>query len=184
MSAGNTQRGTRFRAPLSVFSDTKKTLVQLFDSTGALLVTPAASVVNANALLPTAPGNFGSLRVAKVLFDFAVDGGATGAIQPVGSVNLPANAMIVGATVDVIAAVTSLGSATVAIGTDAGSSATSILAATAKASLTLAALINGVPVFATPVKMSAPGNVIFTVGTAALTAGKIEVAIYYVVFSN
>lgn len=185
MSAGQTQGpGTDFRAPLFVYTDTKKTKVQITDSSGNLLVSPTQAVKNANAILPISPGNFGDLKVAHVIYDFAVDGGAQGAITPVGTVNLPNKAIIVGGTANIIAAVTSLGSATVSIGTSAGSSATSILAATAKASLTLAALLNIVPVFATPIKLTAAGNVTFTVGAADVTAGKIEAFLLYYVASN
>lgn len=128
------------------------------------------------------PGN-SVLRAAKAVYSFAVDGGAVSTITPNGTVNLPANAVIVAATVNSTTAVTSAGAATVAVGTSAGSSTTSILGATAKASLSANALINGVPVFATPVKLTAAGNITFTVGTAALTAGVIEAVVYYYVAS-
>ena len=121
------------------------------------------------------------LRVAKAVYNFAIDGGAVSTITPNGTVALPDNAVIVAATVNSTTAVTSAGSATVAIGTSAGSSTTSILGATAKASLSADAVLNGVPVFATPVKLTAAGNVTFTIGTAALTAGVIEVTLYYTV---
>lgn len=120
-----------------------------------------------------------ALRIAKAIYSYAVDGGAVSTITPVGTVALPANAVIVAATVNSTTAVTSSGAATVSIGTSAGSSATSILGATGKASLSANAVLNGVPVFATPVKLSAAGNITFTVGTAALTAGVIECVVYY-----
>lgn len=125
-----------------------------------------------------------NMNVAHAIYSFAVDGGAIGAITPVSTVVIPANAIIVGATINSTTAVTSAGSATLAVGTTAGSSATSILAATAKASLSLDALINGVPVFATPVKMSAAGSIDVTVGTAVLTAGVVEIFVYYTVAAN
>lgn len=121
------------------------------------------------------------LRVAKAVYNFAIDGGAVSTITPNGTVALPDNAVIIAATVNSTTAVTSSGAATVSIGTSAGSSATSILGATAKASLSADAVLNGVPVFATPVKLTAAGNVTFTIGTAALTAGVIEVTLYYTV---
>lgn len=128
---------------------------------------------------PSAGLSFG--RVAKAVLDFTTDGGAISTIIPKKTVRLPANAVIVAATVNSTTAVTSAGAATVSIGTSAGSSTTAILAATAKASLGANALINGVPVFATPVKLTAVGDVTFTVGTAALTAGVVEVNLYYFV---
>jgi hypothetical protein len=121
------------------------------------------------------------IRIARAKYDFAVDGGAISTITPANSETLPANAIIVGGTVNVTTAVLSAGSATVAVGTSAGSSTTSLLAATAKATLSINAILNAVPVFATPVKMSAAGTITFTIGTATLTAGVIEVFVFYVV---
>lgn len=43
------------------------------------------------------------------------------------------------------------------------------------------ARINAVPVFATPVKLTAAGNITFTIATAALTAGVIEATFLYYV---
>jgi hypothetical protein len=123
----------------------------------------------------------GNLRMARAIYDFSVDGGAVSTITPKKTVTLPDNAVIVGGTVNSTTAVTSAGSATVSVGTSAGSSTTSLLAATAKASLSADAVLNAVPVFATPVKLTAKGDVTFTVGTAALTAGVIEVTLFYFV---
>lgn len=120
-----------------------------------------------------------NLLVARARFDFALDGGAVGAITPKFTVTLPANAVIVAGTINSTTAVTSGGAATVSIGTTAGSSAASILAATAVASLSANARLNAVPVFATPVKMTAAGDINITVATAALTAGVIEVVVMY-----
>lgn len=125
-----------------------------------------------------------TLNVAHALYSFAVDGGAIGAITPVSTVSIPASAIIVATTINSTTAVTSAGSATVSVGTTAGSSASALLAATGKASFTTDALLNGVPVFATPVKMTAAGNINITVGTAALTAGIIEIFVYYTVALN
>ena len=120
--------------------------------------------------------NFG---VAYAKYDFSVDGGAQTAITPVINTAIPDNALLMGGIVGVVTGVTSGGSATVAIGTSAGSSATSLLAATAKATLVADYKVTTVTTFAAPIKMSAAGNIIFTVGTAALTAGVIEVWVIY-----
>jgi len=119
--------------------------------------------------------------IAKAIYNFAVDGGGIGAITPQDSDTIPANAVIIRGQIYVQTAVTSAGSATVSIGTTAGSSAASILAATAKASLTVATLLDPIPLSsaATAIKMSAAGQINFTVGTAALTAGVIEVMLEY-----
>ena len=123
----------------------------------------------------------GKLVMAKAIYSFAIDGGVTGLITPKQNVLLPKNAVIVGGTVNSTTAVTSGGSATLSVGTSAGSSATALLGATAKASLSANAVLNAVPVFATPVKLSAKGYITVTVGTADLTAGVVEVTVYYYV---
>lgn len=121
------------------------------------------------------------LRVAHAKYDFAVNGGAQGLITPTDSDTLPDNAIIVGGQINSTTAVTSDGSATVAIGTSAGSSATAIKGATGKASYSADALLNVVPTFAAAVKLTAAGTITFTIGTADLTAGVIEVFLFYVV---
>lgn len=121
-----------------------------------------------------------NLRVSYFQYDFAKHGGATGDITVYGD-GIPANAIICGGVIRVNAAVTSGGLATVAI---KAATAEDILAATAKASLTLNALLATVPDFATVGDMvtlaSAINSLTFTVGTDALTAGKITVALFWV----
>lgn len=124
------------------------------------------------------------VQTAHAIYDFAVDGGAIGAITPVKTAAIPDNAIIVGATLNSTTALTSLGSATVAVGTTAGSAANAIKTATAIASLGADALVNGTVTFAAPVKMTAPGSVNLTVATAALTAGVLEVFVYFVLPKN
>lgn len=125
-----------------------------------------------------------SFKVAHCTYDFSVDGGVQSTIAPANSDTIPDNAILLAATINSPTAVTSGGSATVAIGTSAGSSTTSIKGATAKTSYSVDALQNGVPVFATPVKMTAAGQITFTIGTADLTAGVIEVWVLYVVAAS
>lgn len=115
------------------------------------------------------------IQTFHAIFDFTVDGGLVSTITPAKTALIPANAIMVGGVVNVTVAVTSAGAATVGIGTSAGSSTTALLAATAKTSLTVDALLALVPTFAAPVKMTAAGSITFTVGTAVLTAGQIEV---------
>jgi len=120
------------------------------------------------------------LRVARAKYSFAVDGGAVGAITPASTAVIPDNAIIVAATVNSTTAVVGTVS-TLAVGTTAGSSASSILAATAEATLSTDAVLNGVPVFATPVKMTAAGSINVTVAGNNLTAGIVEVTCLYIV---
>lgn len=118
-------------------------------------------------------------NLARVTYDFAVDGGAVSTITPAKTVILPNKAIVTNAFVNVLTTCTSGGSATVAINSEG---AGDILAATAVASLT-AGLIQGVPDWATIAdykKMTADRTVKVTIATAALTAGKMEVFIYYV----
>lgn len=125
----------------------------------------------------------GPIRTCYVKYDFAADGGVIGTITPkVANCTIPKNSIITKVWVNSTTAVTSGGLATVSIGTSAGSSTTALLGATAKASLSLNAVMNGVPVMdtsATWVKLSAAGKVTCTVAVADLTAGVIEIWVMY-----
>jgi hypothetical protein len=156
---------------------------------GAFLLDPAESATNftdtgqSNAPL-TGTVRYDGLYVWRARYSFATDGGAVSTLTPADSDTIPANAIMLGGVINSTVAVTSAGAATVAIGTSAGSAANSILTATGKASFTLDALINAVPVFATPVKMTAAGQITFTIATAALTAGVIEVYVLGVITTS
>jgi hypothetical protein len=132
------------------------------------------------SVLEPLAGGVGGLSVARAVYDFTVDGGAIATITPVETVTLPLGAVLVGGIVFAAVAVTSLGSATVAVGTTAGSSTTALLAATAKASLSLNAVLPLVPTNAVPVRLTAAGAIDVTVAAAALTAGKLEIFVFYV----
>lgn len=125
--------------------------------------------------------SYSTLRMATAIYNFAVDGGAQTTITPKTTTALPDNAVIVGATINSTTAFTSGGAATLAVGTSAGSSTTSILAATAKASLSIDAVLNGVPTFAAPVKLTAAGNITVTIGTTTALTGVVEIHVYYFV---
>ena len=123
------------------------------------------------------------LNVTKFTFDTAAkDAASTPASNKnVGAhplaVKIPDNAIIVYGHIDVIAAVTSDGNATVAIHLV---SANDVLIATGKADLTIKAQILTAAVNAAPIKLEAEKAVTVTVGTAALTAGKIDGYLYWV----
>jgi hypothetical protein len=123
------------------------------------------------------------LYIAKAYYNFAVDGGAIGAITPALSDNIPAGAIMCYGWVNSVVAFVGA-TATIAIGTTAGSSATALLAATAVASYSLDAIQALVPVIATPVKMTAAGQIKLTVAVAALTAGVAEIFVAYVLPTN
>lgn len=119
-------------------------------------------------------------QVAYFTYDFSKHGGAVSAISVTGN-GLPAGAIITSGLVHVETAVTSAGSATVSVGI---ATAADMLAATAKASLTLDALVDVIPDGAATnmVRLTAADNTaIFTVATAALTAGKIHLIVEYYV---
>lgn len=126
-----------------------------------------------------------NLVTAHAIYSFAVDGGSVATITPANNASIPANAVLVSETINSTTAVTSGGSATVAVGlSNTGGSTTSILAATAKASFSSNAVLNGAATFAAPLKVTGAGNITLTVATAALTAGVIEVWVQYYVAAN
>lgn len=121
-------------------------------------------------------------QIAHARYVFPTDSGVVGTVTPVQTVEIPANAIITGGTVNVTTAVTSAGATTVAIGTSAGSSTTSLFAATAKATLVAGYLAPVVPTEAVPIKMTAAGNITFTIAGADITlTGVIEVFVRFVV---
>ena len=119
------------------------------------------------------------VRVAVYEYDFAKDGGAVGDITLRGP-DLPIGACVDFGLLDVLTAVTSDGSATIAL---KAVSSEEILAATGKASFTLNATLATVPVgtAATTIKCTARKKPVMTIAAAALTAGKFRLAMRYMV---
>ena len=145
----------------------------------------AGKVLESMLQVPTAMA-LGVPRTARAKYVFSVDGGAQGTITPASNSTIPINALVYGAIVDVLVAPLSGGSATIAIGTAAGSSTTSIKIATAVATYALNAILPGTPVFTagTAFKMSAAGAITVTVAAADLiTAGTLDIIVFYVVAS-
>lgn len=120
-------------------------------------------------------------RVVRGRYDFAVDGGAVGDIDLTLEAQIPANAIILGGFVEVDTALTSGGSATVAVKVEG---AGDIIAATAfgGAPWSTTGRKSVVPVFtgATSVKTTAARKVQATVATAALTAGVFDVVLFFI----
>jgi hypothetical protein len=154
--------------------------LQIVDTNDNVLfrvTTSGASIANGDS-----PAfGFGSMRCAHAKYDFALDGGAVSTITLATNAPIPANAIVMGGIINPTTAPVGA-TATLAFGTLAGSSATSLKAATAIASYTIDALMATVPVFtaATSFKMSAAGAITMTIATAALTAGVIEIFVFYV----
>lgn len=126
-------------------------------------------------------GGFGLGRVKPAVgrYDFAIDGGAVGDIALRGD-SVPSGAVIVDALILVDTALTSGGSATVAIKTEGA------------ADINAADAFGGAPWSSTgakrgdftattaPITTTASRAITATVGTAALTAGKFRVVVWYV----
>lgn len=107
----------------------------------------------------------------EFVYDFAKDGGATGALDVV---KVKDACVLRNAYYKVNTACTSGGSATVSLGKSGD--AAGIVAATAVASLTAGAVIDSASI-GTGYKLAADDVVQLSIGTAALTAGKITVVI-------
>jgi hypothetical protein len=118
------------------------------------------------------------LQRAHAQYNFANDGGAIGLITPKVNSTIPAKAIIVGTLFDATTAIVGAG-ASLAAGTSAGSSASALLAATAITSFALGDFVTGLGTFIAPVKLTAAGLITVTVSADALTAGVVEIDVFY-----
>ena len=122
------------------------------------------------------------LQVERVVYDFSVDAGATGALD---LFTASADVVLYDFHAYVKTACTSGGSATVAVGVTGATSAFITTTAGAVANLSAnavlgAGLTEGTPnTAALPRRLASGDKVLMTIGTAALTAGKIEFVIQY-----
>ena len=114
------------------------------------------------------------VKTGKAIYNFAKDGGAVGTITPAVNFTLPSGAIILRCIGKEVTAFTSGGSATVAISVGG----VAMKAATAYND----AAFTGVDShYSTPATTSTTAGVVVTVATAALTAGKYEVYVEYLV---
>lgn len=121
----------------------------------------------------------GGLQVIRARYDFAVDGGAVGDIDlTVGTV--PSGAIILGGFAEVVTPPTSGGAGTLALKVE-GAADLVAAAAVSGAPWSTAGRKSLVPVFtgATTVKTTAARKVQATIATAALTAGVVDVVLFY-----
>jgi len=122
---------------------------------------------------------------AKMTYDFAVDGGAIGTIIPLGSPKLPAGAIIIGGVIDVTTLLTSGGAATVGLGLGSGAQVASLFApiTVAGAPWSTAGLKAVIPIWtaATMVKVAAETQLSLTIAAFAVTAGKFDVNLEFVI---
>lgn len=111
--------------------------------------------------------------VKRVVYDFAVDGGSVGALD---LMTAGSDLVIKSAHAYVKTACTSGGSATVAFGITGSTTAFVDATAGAVANLTANAVLGAAE---PPIRLASGNKVLMTIGTAALTAGKIEFVIEY-----
>jgi hypothetical protein len=117
-------------------------------------------------------------------YDFAVDGGAVSTIT-ISDENIPANAIILGGVVEVDVAVTSGGSATLAIQVEAANDIVNA-AAVSGAPWSTTGRKSVIPVFtgATTVKTTVARPIQVVIATAALTAGVVDVLLAYTLMGD
>ncbi|MER7126753.1 hypothetical protein [Micrococcus luteus] len=122
-----------------------------------------------------------NVYVVRGRYDFSVDGGAVGDIDLTPTGQIPANAVVLGGFVEVDAALTSGGSATVAVSVE-GAGDLVAAAAISGAPWSTTGRKSVVPAFtgATTVKTTAARKITATVAVAALTAGAFDVVLFYV----
>ncbi len=125
----------------------------------------------------------GFLRVAKAQYDFATHGGAISAISL--GVQLPAKAVVVGGFVEVLTTLTSAtDAATVALSVEGANDIVSAIAISNGGNPWDAGNHAIVPKANTPestsVKTTAARNITATIAIEAVTAGKFNVWLYYV----
>ena len=113
--------------------------------------------------------------IGRCQYDFDIDGGAAVVITPANNFNLPIGAMIIGAWTDIKTTLASDGSATIAI----AAAGTVIKAATAFDNASYVG-IDAHLARTSAALTTAAGPVTFTVATAALTAGKVDIYVEYI----
>lgn len=135
--------------------------------------------------MPVMEGTRG-IKECRGEYDFAVDGGAVGAItlrSAPGDSNgneIPAGSIIMGGYIEVDTVVTSGGAGTIAVNSEgAGDLQTAAAVSGAPWSTTGRKAITPVMTVGTSVKTTARRNLAITVATAALTAGKFRVVVLY-----
>jgi hypothetical protein len=122
-------------------------------------------------------------KIARGVYDFAVDGGAVSTIALMGATNIPSGAIITGGFIEVHTQLTSGGAATIAVQVNA---ANDILPAVAVASWTTgikkiipaSAGANDLSAAAV-VKTTAARDISIVIAAAALTAGRFSVVLEY-----
>lgn len=123
--------------------------------------------------------SLGQPKCARASYDFAVDGGAVGDITLRGD-SVPSGAIITDALIHVDTVLTSGGAATVAIKTEGAADINAADAISGAPWSTTGAKRGDFTATTAPIKTTAARAIVATVGTAALTAGKFSVIVWYV----
>lgn len=118
-------------------------------------------------------------KPAVGLYDFATEGGAVGDITLRGD-TIPSGAIIVDSLIVVDTALTSGGSATVAIKTESSADVNAADAISGAPWSTTGPKRGDLTATTAPVRTTAARSIVATVGTAALTAGAFKVVVWYV----
>ncbi len=122
--------------------------------------------------------NWFPMFLARCKYDFAVDGGAVSTINLFPSAVMPDDALILGCYLNVLTVPVGA-TATVGIGSEAASDLQSAAAISGAPWSTTGFKAATVALGSDPVNLTADRNITITIGTAALTAGVIEVLVVY-----
>jgi len=139
-------------------------------------------IEGARKLSASDPG-MGQPKVAVGLYDFATDGGAVGDITLRGG-SIPSGAIIVDALLHVDTVLTSGGAATVAVKTEGAADINAADAISGAPWSTAGAKRADFTATTAPIKTTAARSIVASVATAALTAGKFKVFVWYVEFED
>lgn len=126
-------------------------------------------------------GNYvGETKYAYGKYDFAVLGGAVGAITLTGD-QIPSGAVVLDSVILADTLLTSGGAATVSVGVESAADVQAAVAFNAAPFTSAGGAKHGSALTATgnPVVTTAARNIVATVGTAALTAGVFRVVVEY-----
>lgn len=121
----------------------------------------------------------GEVKIARGLYDFDEEGGATGDITLRGD-SIPPGAIITDALIQVDTALTSGGAATVAIKVESAADINSADAISGAPWSTTGAKRADFTATSAPITTTAARDIVATVATAALTAGAFTVLVSYV----
>ena len=134
---------------------------------------------------PTVAGVAGvGFRICRARYSFAVNGGVVGTIALLGATSLPANAVIVGGFVNVTTPLTGGLNATAALQVE-GADDIVAAAAVSGAPWSTTGRKSIIPAFtgATSVITTVASDVSLVIGTADLTAGVVDVFLFYVLIA-